>query len=57
MREKRLYALFEKRDGKWVRISAIALKKSAAVRLFQTALLAPFLYGVENIRELRVVRE
>jgi len=57
MQEKRLYSLFEKRDGKWVRITTLALKKSAAVRFFQDALLAPFFGRAEYIRELRVVRE
>jgi len=57
-KEKRQYALFERQDGKWVRISTYSYKKSAAVRLFQDALLAPLLGGdCKGIRELRPVRE
>jgi len=36
---KRLYSLFEKIDGKWVRQSETALYKDQAVRVFQTRLL------------------
>ena len=53
MIEKRLYSLFEMRDGKWVRLTSIALKKSQAVRFFQNSLLSGFFAGVK--RELRVV--
>lgn len=59
-KEKRLYSLFEKQDGKWIRISTLAYHKSDAVRIFQNSLLAPYLYpseSVKGVRELRVVRE
>jgi hypothetical protein len=55
---KRLYSLFEKQpDGKWKRISNIALHKDRAVRFFQNALLAPYFSGDCGVRELRVVKE
>lgn len=55
--QKRLYSLFEKQDGKWVRICDQAFHKEAAVRIFQNALLAPLLGNCEfkGIRELKVV--
>lgn len=58
MRQTRLYSLFEKQDGKWVRISELAFKKSSAVRVFQGALLAGVFGGptVKGVRELRVVK-
>jgi len=55
MREKRIYALFEKQNGRWVRISSFAYRKSSAVRIFQGALLAPFLGG-ESFRGVRSLR-
>lgn len=53
MKKHRMYSLFERRDGKWVRLSPLATKKDAAVRLWQTALLATAFGGPE--RSLRVV--
>lgn len=53
--EKRLYSLFELREGKWVRISQSAFTKSAAVRIFQNALLAHVLSGTPE-RRLKVVK-
>jgi hypothetical protein len=53
--EKRLYGLFEKREGKWIRLfPELAYPKSTAVRLFQNHLLAHFLHGTPE-RSLRVV--
>jgi hypothetical protein len=50
--EKRLYGLFEKREGKWVRLfPEHAYRKEAAIRLFQTQLLNGFFEG--KVRELR----
>jgi len=43
--ETRLYSLFEKVNGRWVRQSGLALRKSAAVRIFQNALLNGFFAG------------
>lgn len=59
MRKQRLYSLFERQDGKWVRIRVLAYTKNTAVLIFQNALLAPFLGGEDckGIRELRVVRD
>lgn len=60
MKTKRLYSLFEQQDGRWVRISTLAYPKPTAVRVFQTALLAPYLYPNESVkgkRELRPVKE
>lgn len=59
-KHKRLYSLFEEQDGKWIRISTLALPKESAVRVFQNALLAPYMYptpDVKGLRELRVVEE
>lgn len=61
-RETRLYGLFENQGGQWVRLfPAIAYKKSVAVRLFQNALLAPCLNGIDGVkikgmRELRPIK-
>lgn len=60
MRNKRLYALYEKRDGKWIRLSQFAWVKESAVRIFQSQLLAPCIGGtnevVRGIRSLRVTK-
>ena len=59
-KHKRLYSLFEEQNGEWVRISKLALPKESAVRTFQNALLAPYLYptdDVKGLRELRVVTD
>jgi hypothetical protein len=53
-KETRLYSLFEKQDGKWVRISRQALRKSHAVTVFQDALLGYALAGTLE-RRLKVV--
>jgi hypothetical protein len=52
---RRLYSIFEKRNGRWVRISPLAYAKADAVHVFQTALLD---HGVlaGKVRELRPVR-
>jgi hypothetical protein len=59
MRNARLYGLFERVDGKWVRLMpALAFPKPQAVRVFQNSLLAPYL-GYEPCkgpRELRPVK-
>ena len=54
MRQTKLYSLFEKQDGKWVRQSGLTLRKDAAVRLFQNALLNGFFAG--RTVALRVVK-
>ena len=52
--EKRYYGLFERREGKWVRMYPDrAYHKQTAVRLFQSALLDGVFCGKE--RSLRVV--
>ena len=56
MRETRLYSLFELQNGKWVRVNSNAFRKSSAVRIFQSALLASFLHGAPQ-RKLRVVKQ
>ena len=42
-RNQQLYCLQEEQDGKWVRISEFAYPKAHAVRVFQTALLMPYM--------------
>ena len=54
--ETRRYALFKKVDGKWVRESQFAYRKSTAVRVFQGALLDGALGGGPE-RCLKVVKE
>jgi len=55
MKETRLYGLFEKQDGRWVRlIPNMSAKKSAAVRIFQTLLLSGTLEGKN--RALRPIK-
>lgn len=53
-RKPRLYSLFEKREGKWVRISDSAFDKQTAIRVFQSRLLDGVFSGIT--RELRVVK-
>lgn len=53
-RHRRLYSIFEKKDGKWERLSTLALFKDAAVRHWQSILLGGALSG--RIIELRVVK-
>lgn len=49
---KRMYGLFERQEGKWVRLfPEHAYPKESAVRLFQTQLLNGFFEG--KVRELR----
>jgi len=44
--EKRMYGLFEKQEGKWVRVYPdMAYTKQTAVRIFQNKLLGHALYG------------
>lgn len=66
MRESRLYSLFERRPATeehpsphgfyWERISALALHKSSAIRVFQSMLLEPAFKGGPD-RSLRVAPE
>ena len=56
MKQQRMYGLFEKRDGKWVRMyPCLAYTKACAIRLFQNELLAGCFGGadVQGVRELR----
>jgi hypothetical protein len=46
-KESRLYSLFHKIDGKYVRQSPLAYKKSLAVRVFQSRLIDGCLAGLE----------
>ena len=60
--ETRKYGLFEKQNGRWVRIfPALSFKKSSAVVVFQSQLLAPYTHGIggeiQGIRELRPVKD
>jgi len=53
--EKRMYGLFEKQAGKWVRVyPELAYPKRVAVRIFQNRLLGYFLHG-EPERCLKVL--
>lgn len=52
---KRLYSLFEKQNGKWVRISNYSYTKSSAVKIYQNALLAYAMGECNNERSLRPV--
>lgn len=52
-RNPRLYGLFEKRDGKWVKLSPLNLPKQMAVSHWQTVLLNSFFAGKQV--ELRPV--
>jgi hypothetical protein len=54
-RRKRKYGLFEKRDGKWVRVSeTLSFYKPTAIRVFQNALLAGA-FGQAPERKLKPV--
>ena len=56
MKESRQYGLFKKEGGKWIRLHpAISAKKSAAVRIFQDAMLKMATEGVEF--QLRPITE
>jgi len=52
---KRHYSLFEKKNGRWMRVSNFAYYKPQAVRVFQTSLLNAVFFGIEQ--SLRVVPE
>jgi len=52
---KRLYTVFEKRNGKWVRIADGAYTLATARKAYQNALLAPHFNPALGIRELRPV--
>ena len=56
MKKPRYYSLFEKMDGKWVRISMREVPLAVAVRAFQNQLLAFAFDQVKNERRLRVVK-
>ena len=51
---KRLYSLFERVDGKWVRLNQCAYVKKSAIRIYQSRLLDGFFAGRKI--ELRVVK-
>lgn len=54
-KETRLYGLFEKVEGKWVRLlPTLSFTRSKAVKVFQNALLAGIFDG--KTRTLRVVK-
>ncbi len=58
--EPRQYGLFEKVDGKWIRLRpTLAFKKATAVRIFQNDLLAGFFGGdeVKGERQLRPLKK
>jgi len=58
MRTKRLYSLFALRNGKWEKLSPNAYTKETAIRVFQSALLAPLLGNVPyEKRELRPIKQ
>jgi hypothetical protein len=50
----RLYSIFQKIDGKWVRQSELAFGKATAVRVFQNRLLAGA-FGELPVVELRPI--
>ena len=50
MKQTRFYSLFEKREGKWVRISERALTLNYARQVWQSALLAHVLEGTAERR-------
>ena len=52
----RLYSLFERQHGRWVRISPLAFTKANAVRLYQSLLLTYPLGAAKCERSLRVVK-
>ncbi len=55
MNKPRLYSLFEKIDGRWVRQSTASYHKASAVRVFQSALLDGF-FSSKTVA-LRVVKD
>lgn len=56
IKNKPLYGLFEKVDGKWVRLFPLmSYPKSSAVRIFQSNLLAYAMGAVPYERSLRKV--
>lgn len=59
MKQTRMYGLFERKPGErhWQRIKpTMAYRKDVAVRVFQNALLAPYLDGIGVQRCLRPVK-
>ena len=47
-KETRLYGLFERQEGKWIRLfDTLSFRKSVAVRLFQNHLLSGTMEGKE----------
>jgi len=54
-KSSRMYSLFERKDGKWVRISMYAFYFKIARALFQTTLIEAALVGKEMM--LRPVRK
>jgi hypothetical protein len=62
MMSKRLYGLFERQDGRWVRLMpTLEYTKALAVRVFQSELLAPAIGGsrfeVKGERRLMAVKK
>lgn len=60
MRMYGLYGKKEREDRRWVPLSTLTFRKPAAVRIFQDALLAPFMspvMPVYKVRELRVAKD
>ena len=66
MRKQRKYAPFVKVGKRWIRAKyntqendceMPAMRKDTAIRFYQNWLLAPFLNGVNEIRELRPVKD
>jgi hypothetical protein len=54
---QRLYGLFERHEGRWIRVEGTgAYPKKVAVRVFQNALLAPFLGIAPHERCLKPFR-
>lgn len=51
---KRKYGLFEKVDGKWMRLLGPVMEKEAAIRVYQTRLITGAIMG--KTVELRVVK-
>jgi hypothetical protein len=64
-RLKKLYAPFYRKakGDKWIRATRTdgyfmqAYKKDSAVKIYQDWLLAPFLNGIDEIRELRPIKD
>lgn len=68
MRKQRKYAPFVKQGKRWIRatfrseqsqsdVEYSAFPKEIAVRRYQNWLLAPFFNGIDEIRELRPVKD